>query len=115
MRLTDPPSKESLEAGSDIEHMFYSSYLQVASLEAILKKSPLITGVLNGAHRLDAPNWYLGAGCISQTVWNELHGYDLTSNIKDFDLVYCDTGNLSYEAEDTIIKRASGIFGDHQC
>ena len=81
MRLTDPPSKESLEAGSDIEHMFYSSYLQVASLEAILKKSPLITGVLNGAHRLDAPNWYLGAGCISQTVWNELHGYDLTSNL----------------------------------
>ncbi len=32
MRLTDPPSKGSLEAGSDIELMFYSSYLQIASL-----------------------------------------------------------------------------------
>src|ERR1019366_4952897 len=85
---------------------------QVKSLESILGKSDVVQSVLDGAQQLDAPNWYLGAGCISQTVWNYLHGYDIESNIKDFDLVYCDASDLSYEAEDAIIKRAKEIFGD---
>ncbi|RWZ52349.1 nucleotidyltransferase family protein [Halobacillus fulvus] len=33
-------------------------------------------------------NDYVAAGCITQTVWNHLHGYDSKHGLKDADIVY---------------------------
>lgn len=56
--------------------------------------------------------WYLGAGCIAQTVWNELSDYPSEANIKDYDLVYFDGSDLSFEAEDSYVNRGASLFRD---
>ncbi len=58
------------------------------------------------------PNWYLGAGCIAQTVWNSLHGFELTRNIQDYDLAYFDSTDLSEETEEKTIRKAQSVLGD---
>ena len=55
-------------------------------------------------------NWYLGAGCIAQTVWNFLHGFAPTFGIKDYDLVYHDASDLSLEAQTRYQGRANEFF-----
>lgn len=85
---------------------------QIKSLEDVLKKSNVVQEILRLAPVLKMPNWYLGAGCISQTVWNFLCGFELTKNIKDCDLVYYDSSDLSYEKEDTYIQKGKNLFKD---
>ncbi len=82
----------------------------VKRLRRILEQNPFITEILVRADRLDAPNWYLAAGCISQTVWNDSHEFPSTANIKDYDLVYFDESDLSYERENFMIEKSLEIF-----
>jgi uncharacterized protein len=84
----------------------------IGRLETILRKNNVASTVLDRAPKLELPNWYLGAGCIAQTVWNELHGFPASDNIKDYDLVYFDGSDLSYEAEDRSIKGGARLFRD---
>lgn len=79
-------------------------------MEKILLQSPLIIELLKLTPKLDLPNWYLGAGCIAQTVWNKFHDLDLITGIKDCDLVYYDSSDLSYEAEDVYIQKGKKLF-----
>jgi hypothetical protein len=58
------------------------------------------------------PNWYLGAGCIAQTVWNSFHGFELTRNIQDYDLAYFDSTDLSVETEERTIRKAQSALND---
>lgn len=81
-------------------------------LEASLANNPKIETILRRAPELGMKNWYLGAGCISQTVWNELHGFPPESHIKDYDLVYYESSDLSMGAEDSYIERADPLFKD---
>jgi hypothetical protein len=68
--------------------------------------------VLTRAEALKLPDWYLAAGCLFQTVWNELHGFDPQHGIKDYDLIYFDDSDLSWDAEDHVIRRCASAFGD---
>jgi hypothetical protein len=83
---------------------------QIDYLEEVLRKSPLVSDVLRLAPRLELPNWYLGAGAIAQTVWNELHGFPLEQGILDCDLVYYDE-DTSYEAQEANVRRGAQLFG----
>jgi uncharacterized protein len=83
---------------------------QITYLEKVLSKSATISGVLARAPELGLPGWYLGAGAVAQTVWNELHGFPLDTGIEDADLVYFDP-DLSYPAEDAFIQRGRQLFG----
>ncbi len=82
---------------------------QIDILEEILIKNQLIEEILEKSSKFDLPNWYLVAGCIANTVWNYLHGFDITNGIKDYDLVYFDD-NTSYKAEDEFIKKGRKVF-----
>ena len=55
-------------------------------------------------------DYYLAGGAVYQTVFNYYHGYDLNYGIKDYDVIYFDNNNLSYEAEDQIIKEVKAFF-----
>ncbi|WP_425388939.1 nucleotidyltransferase family protein [Cytobacillus solani] len=44
-------------------------------------------------------NYYIGAGCITNTIWNHLSGYPLTYGISDVDVVYFDNKDLSLTSE----------------
>lgn len=81
-------------------------------LEKILKKNPSIQKILERAVQLNMPNWYLGAGGIAQTVWNVKHGFNPENGIKDYDLVYYDASDTSYEAEDAFIQSGNELFKD---
>lgn len=83
---------------------------QIGNLERILKQSKVIESVLELAPKLQMPNWYLGAGCIAQTVWNVQHGFDLNCGIRDYDLVYYDSSDTSHKGEDSYIRKAKELF-----
>ncbi|MBI3421255.1 MAG: nucleotidyltransferase family protein [Candidatus Sungbacteria bacterium] len=81
-------------------------------LEGMLQKNRNVQFILERAPLLAMPNWYLGAGCLAQTVWNTLHGFDPEQGIKDYDLVYFDAADVSYEGEDRYIQKGKELFGD---
>jgi uncharacterized protein len=66
--------------------------------------------VLARAAVLNLPGWYLVAGCLYQTVWNAVTGQPPESGILDYDLAYCDTSDLSWEAEDRVIRTGEEVF-----
>ena len=80
-------------------------------LTAILRATPLV-GVLTVARRLCLPDWLVFSGAIYQPVLNHLTGRPLDYGIKDYDLAYFDASDLSYEAEDAIIRRVTTVFDE---
>ncbi len=85
---------------------------QVDYIERILVQNKIIENILRLAPKLQMPNWYLGAGCIAQTIWNKLHEFDFNCGIKDYDLVYYDHSNLSGEKEELYIQKGRELFKD---
>ena len=53
----------------------------------------------------------LVAGALFQTVWNLRSGRPPQEGIRDYDVFYWDD-DLSYEAEDRVIRRADSLFRD---
>jgi hypothetical protein len=85
---------------------------QIVGLEQVVRRNPVALAILGRSVGLELPRWYLGAGAITQTVWNELHGYEPAQGIKDYDLVYFDDSDLSAEAEQQAEQRARALFRD---
>jgi hypothetical protein len=79
-------------------------------LDAIVRASPRLMRVLEGARDLGLPDWRIVSGAIYQTVWNALTGRDPDHGIRDYDLFYFDSSDLSYEAEDLVIRAAARAF-----
>ena len=82
--------------------------VQVKELEKLLRQNTDLMTILQILKEYantneKFKNYYVGAGCINQTVFNYLEGNKITSGIKDYDIVYFDE-DTSYEAEDVIIK-----------
>ena len=84
---------------------------QADFLDAVLR-NPRVVEILARAETLDLPDWYLAAGCLFQTVWNVLEGHDPERGIGDYDLIYHDASDLSWEAEDVVIRRCAATFAD---
>ncbi|MGW6376359.1 nucleotidyltransferase family protein [Rhodococcus sp. NPDC055112] len=80
-------------------------------LEIVLG-NPVCRRIVDRAEHLGVEDWYLTAGGVFQTVWNHLDGRDLRAGIKDYDLFYFDGSDLSYDAEDSVIKGAEILFHD---
>lgn len=83
---------------------------QRALLEQILKQNPIISKILQRAPELHLPNWYLGASCIAQPVWNYMSGIK-PSYKSDYDLVYFDE-DTSEETEAQNQIKAKQLFHD---
>jgi hypothetical protein len=97
--MTTPPINSSLQS-------------QFKVLESIVLKNSALKTILERTPSLSLPNWYLGAGCIAQTVWNYLSGRDLLAHINDADLVYFDNTDLSLEAEALRMGLTKKLFSD---
>lgn len=85
---------------------------QIKDLETILFASTLIKETLHRANTAGIKNYYIGAGCIAQTVWNYQFQKPLEYGIKDIDFVYYDNQSLDYEAEDQIINKLKELYKD---
>lgn len=74
--------------------------------------NPANAAILERLPELGAPDVWLVAGCLYQAVWNDRAGRAPCENVKDYDIFYCDPSDLSWDAEDTVIKRADDLFAD---
>ena len=79
-------------------------------LRAILRATPTLMRVLETARTLALPDWLVFSGAVYQPVWNHLTGREPDYGIKDYDLGYFDASDLSYEAEDVVIRRVAAAF-----
>jgi uncharacterized protein len=86
--------------------------LHVDGLDRALRQNPVVVAILERAFRGSLPGWYLGAGEIAQTVWNQHHGFEPTRGVKDYDLVYFDTADLSAAAEQRAADRMRQLLAD---
>lgn len=84
--------------------------LQRRALEEIVRASPMLMDILAGMRELGLPDALLCSGAIYNTVWNVLTGRPPLTGIKDADVAYFDGDDLSYEAEDAVIRRADRRF-----
>jgi hypothetical protein len=76
-------------------------------LSRIVRDDPDLMELLRQLRGCDLPQWRLVSGCIYQTVWNVLTGRARGYGIKDYDVCYFDGSDLSWEAEDVVIKRVA--------
>lgn len=79
-------------------------------LIGILTKNEMLMEVIGKSDRLQLDSYYIGAGCITQSVWNDLTNRPVNYGIRDLDFIYFDSQDLSYEAEDVVVRRGQQIF-----
>ena len=83
---------------------------QLGCFRAALRENPTVIDVLARAATMTLPDWYLVAGCLYQTVWNVVTGQPAEAGILDYDLAYFDDSDLSWEAEDAVIRAGDTVF-----
>ena len=96
-----------------MSHLRYSGLsfeTQRAAFLAIVSADPLVRDALARARALALPDWLVVSGALYNSVWNHLTGRPSGYGIKDVDLFYFDDSDLSYEAEDVVIRRAAQHF-----
>lgn len=85
---------------------------QLIHLRRVLSANKTLIQVLERVATLKLPNWYVAAGSVSQTIWNSVSSLPPDTGIHDYDVVYFDATDLSYEAEDEVIQRGNRLFQD---
>lgn len=55
---------------------------------------------------------HLTAGCLFQAIWNHRSGRPADWGVKDYDVFYFDDSDLSWEAEDDVIRRVQAATSD---
>lgn len=85
---------------------------QLGYFRDILSHNHTLIEVLIRASTMDIPEWYLASGCLFQTVWNVTTGQHPETGIADYDLVYFDNSDISWEAEDKVIQAGNQVFVD---
>lgn len=81
-------------------------------LTAILRATPSLIQVLTTVRDLELPDWLVFSGAVYQPVLNHLIGRAPDYGVKDYDLGYFDNANLSYGAEDVVIRRVASAFDE---
>jgi uncharacterized protein len=72
--------------------------------------NPANAEILRRLPDLGVPESFLVAGCLFQAVWNRLSGWPPERHVKDYDVFYFDDRDLSWDAEDRVIRRAKDLF-----
>lgn len=78
----------------------------------LVLQNPINRAVLARGHELRVADWWLTAGAVFQTVWDCLEGRDPDQGIRDYDVFYFDSGDLTWEGEDVVIQHAQELFCD---
>jgi uncharacterized protein len=77
-----------------------------------VRANPYNVAIFERLPALGLPQCYLTAGCLFQSVWNLASNQSPEWGIKDYDIFYFDDQDLSWEAENSQIERASKLFAD---
>ena len=79
---------------------------QYSKLVHIINESPLLHKIFSRVQLLNIEHYYIGAGCIVQTVWNYYSGYPLDYGIGDIDFVYFNE-DISIDEENKVINKSA--------
>lgn len=79
---------------------------------ALALANPVNATILSRLPMLGAPQLHLVAGCLFQAVWNAAGGQPPGWGVRDYDIFYFDDSDLSWEAEDRVIREAEAMFAD---
>jgi uncharacterized protein len=80
--------------------------------EAIIRSDGDLTHLLQALRGIGLPQCRLVAGCLYQTVWNVLSNRLRGWGIQDYDVIYFDDNDLSWNAEDAVIRRVTAATAD---
>jgi len=83
---------------------------QRAALVQIMRSQPELMDVLEGLRALALPDPLLTSGAIYNTVWNHLTGRPALTGVNDIDIFYFDGSDLSWGAEDKMIRALEARF-----
>jgi uncharacterized protein len=84
----------------------------VEQLGAIVRGAPSLMRVLLTMRALDLPDWLIMSGAVYQRVLNVLTNRSPDFGVRDYDLGYFDASDISYEAEDAVIRRVAAAFDE---
>lgn len=79
-------------------------------LTELFTRNTLLMDIFKRAQGLAPFSYYIGAGCLVQTVWNELTGRAPGYGISDIDIIYYDAADLSYAAEDAMVAKGRELL-----
>jgi uncharacterized protein len=82
----------------------------VRRLTEIVHAASSLMRVLRTTRTLGLPDWLVMSGAVYQRVLNHLTGRPPDYGVRDYDLGYFDAADLSYEAEDIVIRRVAAAF-----
>ena len=77
---------------------------------SILKQNKDLMVILDYIYELNLPNFYIAAGSIFQTIWNYYDKKPLNYGIKDIDIIYYDTKNISMDYEENLERKITNYF-----
>src|SRR5205085_8389332 len=81
-------------------------------LAAIVHAAPSLMQVLRTVRGLGLPDWLVMSGAVYQPVLNHATGRAADYGVRDYDLGYFDPADISYEAEDIVIRRVAAAFDE---
>lgn len=79
-------------------------------LRTIVGEAPRLMRVLRTVRSLDLPDWRVFSGAVYQTVWNAVTERAPDAGLRDYDVGYFDASDLSYDAEDHVIRRVDAAL-----
>ncbi|MBU1304436.1 MAG: nucleotidyltransferase family protein [Alphaproteobacteria bacterium] len=89
------------------DHLKYAgadAKTQRAALETIIRSEPVLMDVLEAVRDLRVPDGWLVSGAIYNLVWNRLTDRPSFYGVNDIDVIYFDDDDLSWDAEDRVIR-----------
>lgn len=84
----------------------------VEDVIACARRDPVNAALLDRLPSLGLPQGYLTAGCLFQAWWNRLSGRPPGEGVKDYDVFYFDDSDLSWGAEDAVIRCVRAATAD---
>lgn len=111
-------SRTPLPDSKNDEHLLFDENLpryEIArnadTLIKLIEMNPYNQTILARMHTLEAPDCWLVAGCLFQSVWNVIDGRSPWADIEGYDLIYYDP-DQSREAEQAMQQRCRALFQD---
>ncbi len=80
-------------------------------LAGIIRREAWLWEILAWLAKHGPPDWHVGAGCLTQSVWNRLSGRPGRTGIADIDVVFFDPADLGAAAEAALEAELSQAFG----
>ncbi|MEF2070169.1 nucleotidyltransferase family protein [Consotaella aegiceratis] len=87
-------------------HLDARTFLETASA------NPVNAALLSRLPALGLRQCHLTAGCLYQAYWNWRSGFAPERGVKDYDVFYFDERDLSWEAEDAVIRQVYALTAD---